>query len=253
MSKPNIIISGDSWGLGELPYQSRMEADGTLIKSVIHKGIEQYFIDYGYNVINLSVGGSSNVDSIKRLQILSRSLIEQKRINADDIVLWIMSDPFRDTNSGTLTQEIENAQGVRPLLNNLMHKSFDALNQIGHPIHLIGGLCNINTDISSQYNNLITVIPSWVNLLVRHMPEYEYTKNKDFVMTPGVVIQKIHLSKLNKNLAISIINDLYSIEKNFKVFAEDIFHPDGCHPNRQGHRIAFDKIIEALEIDINSK
>lgn len=253
MSKPNIIISGDSWGLGELPYQPQMGADGTLNRLPIHKGIEQYFINYGYNVINLSVAASSNVDSIKRLQILSRSLIEQKRMNADDIVLWIMSDPFRDINPGTITQELIDAQGIPALLYNLICKSFDELNQIGHTIYLIGGLCNINTDISSQYNNLITVIPSWVNLLVGHMPEYEYTKNQEFVIGAGAIIKKIHLSKLNKNLAISVVNDLYNIEKNFKVFAEDIFHPDGCHPNRQGHRIAFDKIVEALEIDIDSK
>jgi hypothetical protein len=238
MSK-NIIIAGDSWGCGEWPRKQGFEIE--------HKGLEQYFIEYGYTVVNLSKGGSSNSESIKRLI--------QHGINVNDIVFWIMSGPFRDLMPDVkkITKALVDAQGVYSLLRNLMQKSFNELNQIGHPINLIGGLCNIDTDISSSYNNLTALIPSWVNLLVGNMPEYTHSKNQNFVMIPGIFINYVNLSEIEQDLAKSIIDDLYTIDKNMLVFREDVFRPDGCHPNRHGHKILFDSIVNALEIDRHHK
>jgi len=253
ISNSKIIIAGDSWGLGEW---SGLELGSG--GSINHTGMAQYFTDFQYTVVNLSKGGSSNLESIERLK--------HYNISDNDIVLFIMTDPLRDLGAFKLskqnndkenlkkitekiTKALVDAQGVYPLLCKLMHNLFDELNQIGHPINLIGGLCNINTDISSQYNNLTTLIPSWINILVGQMPEYEHTINKNFVITTGSLLQHINLSEFDSRLAELIINDLHDIEKNFLVFREDIFHPDGVHPNRHGHRIAFDKIVESLKID----
>ena len=76
-----ILIGGDSWGCGEWGYTNG-------IYNVLHKGVEQYFLDDGHSVKNTSRGRSSNNDSIIR--------IKNELDESTDYIIWFQSDPLRD-------------------------------------------------------------------------------------------------------------------------------------------------------------
>ena len=70
---PKIFLAGASWAVGEWD-------NGKLV----HKGIEQYFINHGYKVNNVAGPGISNRNSIL---FLKHSLAQQHNLN--DIIFWI--------------------------------------------------------------------------------------------------------------------------------------------------------------------
>jgi len=74
-----IIIAGDSWGIGEWTDGQRT-----------HRGLEQYLLDDGHSVINLSRGGMSNMSIIDALE---QGLKEHKDA---DRVIWFQTDPMRE-------------------------------------------------------------------------------------------------------------------------------------------------------------
>jgi hypothetical protein len=100
-----------------------------------------------------------------------------------------------------------------------------------------------------MYPELYRLVPSWINLLVGHMPEYQYTKDTDYgiTMSDGG-IKNVKLSQLNMSISGQVIKEFHQYDSNDFVFREDIFQPDGCHPNRHGHRILFEEIIKQLNL-----
>jgi hypothetical protein len=85
VSYSNILIAGDSWGCGEWPHRSAGLPNGV----VLHKGLEQYFLDLGFPVTNLSVAGYSNKQSID-------ALINCTNLDQFDKIYWIQTDPLRE-------------------------------------------------------------------------------------------------------------------------------------------------------------
>lgn len=231
MSKPKVIIAGDSWGCGEWTEAGN---------EIGHYGLEQYFKDGGHDVVNTARSNSSNKDSINRLS--------QVNVQESDIVLWIQSDPLRDLRPfHTLTEDINDSGGLEQLLDKLLNDSYTKLNQLGYKVNLIGGLFNIR-DIS-KFTNLLSVVPSWINMLVGQMPEYQNTKDLTFgILQAGGSINNIRLTDVDQSIVKQVITDFHYYSFNDRVFREDIFRPDGCHPNRHGHKIAFDEIINRLKL-----
>jgi hypothetical protein len=234
VSKPNVFIGGDSWGCGEWPKSGKAE-------EIEHRGIAQYFEEYGHRVVNTSEPDSSNLHSVQRLI--------QSKPGPNDIVLWIQSDPLRDLRPyNSLTEQINRCGGLHILLEHLIHEAYNELTEIRSNVNLIGGLFNIH-GTGSMYPGLCRLVPSWINLLVGHMPEYQHTRDVDYGITRSDGgIRNVDLSKLNTSIAGQVINEFHYYDNNDLVFREDIFHPDGCHPNRTGHRILFEEIIKQLNL-----
>ena len=75
-----MIIAGDSWACGEWQIGSG------IFPLCVHKGIEQYAIDEGMKVRNLSRGGDSNQDQVN---IVANSNVYNEK------VFWFITDPLR--------------------------------------------------------------------------------------------------------------------------------------------------------------
>ena len=81
-----IIISGDSWGVGEWGTDPATKEKFT----ITGPGIGQLFSMHG-KVINLSEGGCSNSDQLRYF----RNFLKRFTVAQDDVFYWIVSDPIR--------------------------------------------------------------------------------------------------------------------------------------------------------------
>lgn len=244
---PTIFIAGDSWGCGEWNAHGKLN----------HGGIEQYFTEAGYKVVNSSVGGYSNENSIYDLE---KSL--QSNTSNSKIILWIQTDPIRDlrpfwklpdnvTPWRSLTAEIKIANGFNQLSLNLLNDHYQSLNAIGKKydtsIHLIGGKQDIVTDLLNKYNYLNALVPSWTHLLVGHISKYSHLFPKH-TMT-DYTIDNIDLTAFDTELRHRVVNEMHRCNLCWQIYDEQpIFHPDGQHPNREGHKQLFDYIIKELNL-----
>jgi len=257
MTKPKIYITGGSWARGEWSD----------VKPIVqHKGIEQYFLDDSFQVVNKSRPRTYHLTAV---DMISNSL--HNEFTPGDYVFFIITDPLLDilqpelvslkykkslTSVHTLpnfTKTIKEAGGFNLLVKKVQHQIYNRINNLGKlldtKIHCIGGSFNLNTDIISEYQNLNPIVPSWVKLLVGHYDEY-----KDKVNDPefGIIntwgIDYIDLTQYNKDFAEQVKQEFDNFSKNRVILTETIFHPDGNHPNREGHRILYDYIRKELNI-----
>lgn len=236
--KPKIFIGGDSFGCGEWDESSTR---------VVHLGLEQYFKDSGYQVINSSKGGSSNAASIARLiDSLDKSFVE------NDIVFWIQSDCLRELRPFTnISSLIIKANGLAELVQQITEKDYATLNsaavKFDTKIHLIGGIQDIMVSSLTNFSNLNAIVPSWIYMLVGHFEEYQ-----------DLFPHHLHTEEASKYITLKVIRDLklfyrvldvlYKMERSWILYREDAFRPDKIHPNRDGHRILFDYLVKELSL-----
>ena len=235
---PQIFISGDSWGTGELP-------------DLIHLGLEQYFCEDGYTVFNSSTRGASNRDSVSLL-------LENLKLHyqSGDLIFWIQTDPIRNLNpmmdDAILPNELARAGGLVSLMTQLLAVDYDRLHSTARrfnaQVYLIGGLHCVNLDLATARPRLQCLVQSWPRLLVESM--YPKLNWRNFrLYTGGWTVDNLHLEELHDlDLAGIIIDELYEMDQNEQVFQNKIFHPDGRHPNREGHHILYKYIKERLEL-----
>lgn len=234
-----IFIGGDSWGCGE--WNPDREDQVNLI---LHKGLEQYFNDIGYSVINSCRGGIPNNHSI---DLLAEQL--KRNHSEGDIVFWVQTDAVRDTRPyDTLTAQILEANGLFNLCNQLLVKNYQTLDNLAQQykttIYVIGGKHDIYMDGIAEFGNLNPIAPSWSHLLVgEKYPElFPHATYTDWV------VGAIDLDRYPKQFAMQVVDEMYHFEQCYKMYQETIFNPDGFHPNREGHLIMFDFLCGKLNL-----
>ena len=227
--EPQIFIGGDSWGTGEQP-------------DLTHLGLEQYFRESGYTVFNLSKRGAGNRDSINLL-------LENLKINYQpgDYIFWIQSDPIRNLRPyDRLPEQLDSAGSLQNLIDQLLTKDYDQLQMLGRrfnsTVHLIGGLSSIKESLVTERPRLNSLVVSWVKLLVGdHYPTVDWSKfsicNSDYT-----------IKDFGNNPEPSLVDELYELDQNKRVFQHALFRPDRSHPNREGHKILYNYIKERLEL-----
>jgi hypothetical protein len=227
---PQIFIGGDSWGTGELP-------------ELKHKGLEQYFREDGYTVFNSSTRGASNRDSVGLL-------LESLKLNfkPDDLVFWIQTDPVRNLRPYVdLPKELDQAGSLRRLMTQLLSKDYDRLHSIARrfdtKIYMIGGLTSLDVELLTARPRLHNLITSWVELLVS--TEYVGTDWRNF----SICNSDYTIKNFGNNLSKELVEELYAFDQNRRVFDNRLFHPDGFHPNREGHRMLYMSIKNNLNIE----
>jgi lysophospholipase L1-like esterase len=89
---------------------------------------------------------------------------------------------------------------------------------------------------------------SWLDLLVGHLEEHKCVKTKNFGISYTWDINYINLSTYSEPFADQVRNEVESISDTTGIMKELIFHPDGLHPNRKGHKILFDHIVKQLNL-----
>jgi hypothetical protein len=246
-SKPNVFIAGLSWGRGEW-----------VGPNVVHRGIEQYFTDDGYQVFNVSKPRSTHT---RVNQLLDQSLAEH--YSTGDLIFWIQADPVIDIVAEELSGKL--LKQKLPRLSERLHRAgslvalmteqqqiiYCELNNIAvkyaTQIYCIGGTYNINPVIK-DYSNLKEFVTSWINMLVGHYTEYARSADVNFGVTHTWTIDNIDFSAYNVDLADAIKKEITERVANIIMFREAVFHPDGVHPNRDGHRVLYEYIKQELDL-----
>lgn len=250
-----IFVAGSSWARGE------WDPDRPI---VLHDGIKQYFADSGYTVIDCSQARSYHSRVIANLD---KKLAQEYKEN--DIIFFIMADPFLDlvmpelstmqvkrsndvTNLKVFTQSVKQAGGLLKLLHQQQHSIYNQLNILAEKhnvkIHCIGGTYNVNTNILNKYTNLLPTVVSWIHLLVGQYQEHSRTQDPNFGITYTWGIDYINLATYTPEFADQVRREFEKIADTTKIMNELIFHPDGLHPNREGHKILYNHLVELLNL-----
>jgi hypothetical protein len=233
MSKPKIFIGGDSWACGEWPVGPSLHAS--------HKGIEEYFSQDGYSVINTSRGGANNLHSISLLGSTTNDLYAK-----NDIIIWVQTDPIRRIKLDQLPKHVEQAGGIVNLMRQLVKTDYSQLNHLtlkyNCPVYVIGGLYSIQQDLLARYPRVRCLVESWVALLVDGWTEQA-------ILDSPWTVDDLQLDTFkDQQLVSQCIDELMRMQRNRQVYENPIFHPNGNHPNREGHRILYNYIKERLEL-----
>lgn len=207
-----IIIIGDSWGLGE------WSSDNTNGIRLSGPGIGNY-LSLHDKVINLSVGGGSNTDSLDRLELL----FEQFTPDPFDEFFWIVTCPSRCFTQFYNTSFTDYAEQH-------LYKAFNRANTIAHNmcinIELIGGVCDLISDYVEHFECLKLRVPSWGKLIDSSYPSAPYAPSPEI---------------LNKfNIETDVIDNL---EKKYKFWKNSNYFPDNGHPNSIAHKLLQDYIF----------
>jgi hypothetical protein len=253
--KPKIFVAGSSWARGE------WDPDNPI---VLHPGIKQYFADAGYTVVDSSQARSYHS---RVITFLNNKLDEHYADN--DIVFFIMADPlldiimselrelnikrsFRIKNLIKFTEAIQVAGGLINLIRLQQDSIYNQLDTVAKKyntkIHCIGGTYNVNTNLLGKYTNLLPTVPSWIYMLAGHYPEHPGTDSPEFGISYTWDIDYIDLSKYTPEFAKQVQQEFELIKDSTRIMDELIFHPDGLHPNREGHKILFDYLVKELDL-----
>ena len=255
ITKPKIFVAGSSWARGE------WDPDRPV---VLHPGLKQYFADAEYTVIDSSQARSYHS---RVINFLNRKLNEH--YVDGDIVIFIMADPLLDIIMPELagmktkrhinvkslpkfTSLIEQAGGLINLIKQQQDSIYSQLDTIAKKyntqIHCIGGTYNLNTNLSNKYSNLLPTLVSWINLLVGHYQEHFKTADPEFGISYTWGLNYIDLPTYTPKFSEQVRQELELITDTTNIMQELIFHPDGLHPNREGHKILFDYLVKELNL-----
>jgi len=237
-----LIIAGCSWGAGEWGAQP----DGN--HGVIHPGLTEFLSCQGYNVINLSHPGSG---MNHLLTVLKPFLQLNSHLNIARVFV-IQTDLGRDfpgtvpfSNNDTPTKdyflsstgEFDILNGIKTLwLNyyktlNMIAKNYDVI------IDIIGGLTDVIVDLS-KFDHLKCISTSWPRLMDP--------------LAPNCKLERTGIQWLDKNFPDQKEEILPYAEnvlhrQNYWKSRPDLYYPDEFHPNRNGHKILSDYIVDLLK------
>ena len=210
-----VLIAGDSWGCGEWSVE-----DGPATR-VIHRGLEQFLIDYGCSVTNLSEGGSTNFTQAQKLVL-------ELNHTKPDVVIWFQTDPMRDLgslNSDTFPKDLAEmivAQQQR------LDTVYEKLNNLGIPIHCIGGASKLDETLLVKYSNLKPIIPSIIEMFGGTHPVCWISS---WIQLDSLKFSDKLLSELDEVAATTFL-------------PREWFYPDGVHPNREAHYRIFEYMLK---------
>jgi hypothetical protein len=229
MSK--ILICGDSWGCGE------WNIDCT---KTLHSGLEQYLKDAGHNVVNISRGGCSNLDSVARIKLWI------ERFGQVDSIFVFQTEYSRDFKHHST--ESWNASSIEDLSSQWVENFYFRLSSLAQKhqctINIIGGASDTVwfDNMDNDYPGCNIVCQSLTNLLINNDsriadPVFSWYDSKTEPLLARVKTQ------LNTGKLLSVINLGFERESALKENPQ-WFYPDGKHPNRQGHQKLYNFLKE---------
>ena len=177
-----ILIAGDSWAMGEWP---KKQEDG-----IQHKGLEQYLLDDGHDVVNISQAGDTPtviLDCLKTQQTIY------------DYVFVFLVEPFAEMKGEHFWDKKLKYEDYYTRHKNRLRsfvKSIDTLN-LG-PVKLIGGSAKCLPEYIAE-TDIQIAIPSVIELLMPGLRQYEMnfqyhyhlldTSNVDHITIDKILVQ----------------------------------------------------------------
>lgn len=227
-----VLLAGDSWGCGVWGNQGHVNP----LNALKHKGIEQFLIDDGYDVLNVSMGGASNTDIIKRME----PLVYRYKF---DYVFYIKTDPLRDlypvgTDDTAKTGKLffSNYQQIVDTVDYNSNVCYEKLNRMPFNIHVIGGCGTVNETLLQKYNNL--------KLVLKSIPKY---------LCPNFVIPNVWFStgwykELDKSWDLDCIDKIIGQLNRVDWLHKNCYHfkDDPAHPDKEGYYKVYQYIKENI-------
>jgi hypothetical protein len=227
-----ICINGDSWGEGE--WQGPEDIFG-----LQHRGVEKYLIQDGFDVTNISEGGSSNKMSYDRLEKTLKN-------NEFDLIFFFQTDPLRDYRDSKFFGVFNNLESLFFHYNQALHNHYQRINSLNVPIYLIGGPDKIKQKDLQDYPYLKVFIPSVIEMVCPHLKHPEIWCSSWFNDIDSIKNRKvIEYICEQKSLQDKLWNNL---DPRIKYY----FYPDNRHTNRNGHYEIYKKIVINL-LDLEPK
>ena len=250
----NILIVGDSWGIGTYEKQS----DGAW--TATGQGIQSILEAKGHRVTNISLGGSCNWHLIDRLNMnvkeshrYTKILGYDKLVNFDwsdiDYVVFLQTDIFRENYHyggeqvqwrkyliDSFVDSLLEYQTVEQFAREYFAEFYTKLNLIGvkhgKQILCVGGWSQLHPSIHN-YTNLVPVVASSIKLLLPSVTEDWYLNDPEWFTQLGAHTDFMKkFSREWKQLTINSSNRLEQIYKSW----------NDCHPTIQGYTIITEHI-----------
>lgn len=254
-----IIIAGDSWACGEWVIDK---------EQLSHGGLCQYLHDHGYPVINLGTPAGSNAQTINKLNhfFLANGAMKHQ-IQAVIVIQTEWHRDFRNLNAKNNMHDIfklANYYGLDPARDIFRQlgisntKDFHArtmshfynqleklveIYQLNCKISLIGGCSDIMTDVvPTDCSSIEIICKSWIDLCL--------DENTSTTIDLKIPLSLLDYLKKKFNDLDYIIEwmSLCDVRRSKLLSNKDLFYPDGWHPNRIGHKILFDLIIQKMNL-----
>ena len=212
-----IIITGDSWGVGEFSQNAL----------IVGPGIGSYVTKFEPST-NLSQGASSNSQALDRLEYF---LNRYTPVN-EDIFIWIVSGPNRciENLDNFLTSVQTIKSGLRNILSSSLERANDLAKKHNISIRLVGGLCDL-TEVYSEYSNLEIVVPSW-GLLLNEKYNHSIVEPA-FIKDIFTKIKQSYPHFLDEWVALATL--AANKTRSWDGMKTTYFKSDNCHPDRSGH------------------
>ena len=239
MKKLDLLIMGDSWGLGE------WGGDPVGRYGILHGGLGQYATEAGYAVENISRPADCNRSQVDDL--LAR--LERVDLPFPSNIIWFVTDPLRDLQvlSAARVEDDALAMFFRSVVdvNDLCKRRDDLLlaqfRRLCHlDIGLLGGPYPIDSHLLSDLPNLHLVCPNLTQWLAPG------SANAD----TAYVTRTWQWRNMARPLWEHYL-ELEGIGAEHRHRAEHLVHtpehryfwPDGYHINRLAHRRVFVELV----------
>ena len=258
LSKNIILTSGDSWAAGEWLHRDHPDSDDPT-----YGGVYKNFVEYGYQVINLSKPGGSNLESVDRVKDYLRC---NRHLTADiKFILFWQSEWFREIwyyrqNSlslANLDQELKHGYAI--VKDHWIYRPYYILSELSQqwqiPIYVIGGASDTiwYDDFEKDFPGVKITCQSATNLIFSNDHRIDEPVFCQFI--PGWIDEGGFLDKIKKNISSEdleiLISDISLGEKRMDQFcsAPHLF-PDNLHPSGVAQNIIFDFLIKNIS-DLN--
>lgn len=237
----NVLIVGDSWGLGEW---------NLLCTDISHRGLEQYLIDDGHSVTNLSKGGISNIDIYHRLRnYLDRS----QDCNFSKIVVF-QTEYTRDFRYEQMNMhhvfgvdDWKNLLTPSDLSSRWIERFYLRLSEVSQeykiPVLILGGCSDTIPfdNMDKDYPGCSIACQSITNLLVNQDPFISKPVFSWYLKNSEDLVRKLKKSMPMEGLSV-LLDDIHRGFERQCTLQEnpDLFYPDGRHPNRRGHFLLYE-------------
>ncbi len=222
-----IGILGDSWGCGEWNFVRKNNSKNF---KITHTGLQKYFMkEKNYRVKNLS---TPNTGLMHCLELLKQNI---NIIKSCDLVLIFVTDTSRDITAQKFWQNNYTVRDYKIRHTKALKYFVSTLDKFNVKIKLIGGLSTLNDKIIRDLQN-IEIAFNVFDELIPHIQGYEMNFED-------------HLKHMPNNLDHSVIDYVYAQQKIWEsIQKEQIMNPDGYHPNRHGHKILFNRLVEKYDL-----
>jgi hypothetical protein len=216
--RKNILITGDSWAAGEWDKK----------QVITHCGLQEYFMNAGYSVKNISKPGGTLEEIVSKL--------DNEDLSLYDYIFVIVTCTNR-----TVTNKFTNQENFFNLIpfnketiihrhKNILDNFFQQLNNYNKPIYLLGGLSVVPSALG--YQNLKVALPSILKFILPKL-----AKDYEFFFHLGNSYPK-HIDK-------DTIDWMWQQNKIWEqIQSSKYFREDGYHPNRYAHYKVFRYLIE---------